>query len=444
MTALFSRELLLETGEDGQAVLDPRQLVKAVRELLEQAAGDGPIAGGGISAFMHSILALDRQGRPLTKLMTFLDRRGTEQAERLADLPDLSARYRRTGCRITSPIYPVAKLLWLREKHPAVFAAAGKFVTGKEYLCRELFGQDYIDVADASATGLYDTLAGRWDPEMLTLCALRPEQLGTVVPGETHVSWNGISLCLGLTDGVLAHRGCGARQGQDFSCTIGTSGALRLGLAAPLEDPGRKLWCYRTGAETFVAGGAITGGGVGLRWLRDCFSHEIQARTGEKDLYVGMDRLAEQAPPGCQGLTVLATPGPERSPDWNPKATAALWGLGLHHDLPHLVRGVMESVLYRLYMIRQCIPGWETGRMIASGGYTGSALWLQMQADLFRQEIAVPELPEITAWGAASLWEPELPPPAIERIYEPDPSLQEQYQQGYQRYLQLYRRLYGG
>ncbi len=443
MTDLFSREISLKTGPDGRAVLDPAVLVETVRGLLDEALAHGPVSGGGLSVFMHSLLALDEAGRPLTGAMTFLDRRGAEQAEALSGHPQLAELYRHTGCRITSPIYPVAKLLSLREREPELFARAASFVTVKEYLCRELFGEDLIDVADASATGLYDTLSGGWNAAMLALLGIREEQLGTVAPGETRVFWKGVPLCLGLTDGVLAHRGCGARPERDLSCTVGTSGALRLQTARPPEDPERKLWAYRMDRSFFVAGGAITGGGVGLRWLRDTFGNELRAQAGCENLYAAMDLLVERAPAGCAGLTVLPTPGPERSPDWNSATTGSLWGLELHHGLAHLARGVMEGVLYRLYDIFQCLPPLPEGRILATGGYARSALWLQMQADLFGREIAVPPVTEATALGAASLFCPELLPKQPERVYTPDPRQREAYREGYRRYRELYRRLYG-
>ena len=54
-------------GRDGSAELDPDELVAAARAVLDEA-GSGHDALG-ISCFMHSLLLLDGNDRPLTPLL---------------------------------------------------------------------------------------------------------------------------------------------------------------------------------------------------------------------------------------------------------------------------------------------------------------------------------------------------------------------------------------
>ncbi|GMA57485.1 hypothetical protein GCM10025858_19880 [Alicyclobacillus sacchari] len=87
---LASRSTLMETHTDldGQAVQNPAAIVQAANEALTQlgadlAAQDYVIAAIGLSAAMHSLMALDDQNHPLTPAMTWMDARPHAQAQAL-------------------------------------------------------------------------------------------------------------------------------------------------------------------------------------------------------------------------------------------------------------------------------------------------------------------------------------------------------------------------
>lgn len=41
--------------------------------------------------------------------------------------------------------------------------------------------------------------------------------------------------------------------------------------------------------------------------------------------------------------------------NWNDRATGMMYGLTLHHSDKHIIRAMMEGVLYRLYSIFLCM-----------------------------------------------------------------------------------------
>src|SRR6516164_9874779 len=75
------------TGEKGVHELDPRQLWAAVQKVLLELqlrhSDQRKLAGVSFSCAMHSLIVVDKDGEPLTRAMTWADRRSEAFADRL-------------------------------------------------------------------------------------------------------------------------------------------------------------------------------------------------------------------------------------------------------------------------------------------------------------------------------------------------------------------------
>ncbi len=115
--------------------------------------------------------------------------------------------------------------------------------------------------------------------------------------------------------------------------------------------------------------------------------------------------LAEQTPPGAEGLLFLPYLSGERTPHRDPWARGAFVGLTVRHTLGHMVRAVMEGVVFSLRdgleIMREL--GLDAGEVRAIGGGARSPLWRQMQADIFGSPIVTMRAEEGPAFGAALL-----------------------------------------
>ena len=440
MAGMGHADVMLMADTDGRAELDPDAVVTAVAEATascmahaDSLATGGPHASGnafrtggaamavvavGLSCIHHSLMAVAADGTPLTRATTWADNRAVVEAEQIADRPEATAWYHRTGCRVQHPIYPLSKLLWLRRHEPDIFERASRFVTIKEYLLFRLFGEWVVDDTLASAQGFFDIHQLRWDSELLSEVGISPARLSQTVPC-THVlrgmhpEWArrlGLKaetpVVVGSGDGIMANLGSGVFDKTVFSSTIGTSGAIRTTVDAPLTADDGSTWCYAFLKDSWVAGGAINSGAVVLSWLRREFGGQFRedAHDGER-LPAAMDRLAAAAPAGSEGLLFLPYLLGERAPDWNANARGMLAGLDFSHTRGHLIRAAMEGVMYRMFTVDRALSdlcGGE-GVLRASGGYTHSDLWLQIQADMFNREVQISEVVEAGALGAAFL-----------------------------------------
>ena len=113
--------------------------------------------------------------------------------------------------------------------------------------------------------------------------------------------------------------------------------------------------------------------------------------------------LAGRAPAGSGGLVCLPFFAGERSPNWNLNARAAFFGMSLEHGLPHMARALLEGIGFRFKSLLEVLVdiGLGVEQIVASGGFTQSALWLQTMADVLGRELSVPSWGETSALAAA-------------------------------------------
>jgi gluconokinase len=413
-------EYPLLTPVPGAAELEPEQIVRAVIESIAgvvQGVEAQRIACVSFSAAMHSVIAVDALGAPLSKCITWADIRAAQFSDRIRAYGG-DAIYRRTGTPI-HPMSPLPKLVWMRETLPDTFTAAARFIGIKEYVFHRFFGRYVVDHSIASATGLFDITTLQWDREALAVAGITEAQLSNLEP--TTFVLEGLKrdiaektglaprtpFVIGANDGVLANLGVGAITPGSVAVTIGTSGAIRTPVQAPVTDPGGRLFCYVLAPGTWIVGGPVNNGGMILRWLRDEFGsdeRETAKRLGV-DPYDVLTQVAERAGVGAGGLLFHPYLAGERAPLWNADARGSFFGLAMHHRKEHMVRAVLEGVVFNLHMVLKLIEetGVRTERILASGGFARSILWRQIMADIFEREVVVGKSAEGSCLGAAVL-----------------------------------------
>jgi gluconokinase len=414
--AAVARGYRLSAPRPGWAVQDPDEIVAAVLAAMADVAGTArerevEVAGVSVCTAMHSLLALDADRRPITPSVTWADDRAGAQAARLRG----SHAGRRLAARSGTPLHsmsPLVKLIWFREQQPELFQAAAWWVGIKEYLLFRLCGGDLVvDRSIASATGLYDLLAGDWDDEAAQLAGVRRDRLpalvhstdqaGVLTPevaGRTGLP-AGVPVVAGASDGVLANVGLGAVGYGTAACSIGTSAALRVTVDRPTPDPAGRVFCYVLDDEHWVAGGAINNGGNVLSWMREALAPELSEPTADADLVA----LAGTAPPGSAGLLMLPYLAGERAPRWSGHPRGVYFGLGNQHRREHLVRAGLEGVCLQLALVLAVMldAGLEIREVRATGGFARSPVWRQLLADVLGRTIGYPRGPQGSALGAA-------------------------------------------
>lgn len=488
--------------EPGRAEQRPQDILAAVVEAFRQAMQDGgvrpsEIEAVGVSAAMHSLMAVDRDGQPLTPLLTWADNRSAPQIAELKQKGLDRELYALTGTPV-HPMSPLGKLIWWKEQQPGLFTEPVRFISIKEYVLHEFFGVYALDTSVASATGLLHISGKDWCPEALELAGVRRESLGELMPVTAVLRGMkpemaeacGLSAdtpwVVGASDGALANIGSGAAGLERTAVTIGTSGAVRRFVSRPLTDPEGRTFCYAFDSDRWLIGGPTNNGGMALRWFTEKFVEADEAaetRRSEgppagrgrrqyrdrlrvpgpgKRALTTIDknnklqeliRMAMNVPPGADGLLFLPYLSGERAPYWNSDARGVFAGAALHHGRPHFARAVLEGVLYAVNSVAEVLSelAGPTGSLLASGGFAGSPEWTALLADIADVEVEVPDTYEASAYGAAvmamvgmgALRSPQDAPLKSEllRVHRPDPARAVVYGEMYGLFKELYGRM---
>jgi len=441
-------------GSEGRVAYDWRYTrdggVEADPELILGAAFtaiDGSLAGlgamgarvgaVGVSTFWHNILGIADDGRALTPVYSWADERSAGAAAALRRRLDADAVWRRTGCAL-HPSYPAARLAWLRDADPARFRAAKRWVSIGEFLAERCFGRAACSISMASGTGLLDQRRCVWDEELLRALELDAGRLSPLVDLDAPFSgltapfarrWPalaGVPWLPAAGDGALANIGTGCVGPGRAALSLGTTGAIRVLTGAGVPGVPRGLWVYRADRGRVLVGGAISNGGSVHRWIQD------RTALGPPD---AVERELRTRPPDGHGLAVLPFFAGERSPDWPLVARGAIVGMTLRTDPVDLLQAMIEAVAYRFALVwelvRDAVPA--VREIVASGGGTRSAAWMQIIADALGHEILVSDELEGSSRGAAALALRTLgvacPPAAGGRPCAPDPGRHARYRE---------------
>ncbi|MCI3919235.1 gluconokinase [Paenibacillus sp. TRM 82003] len=475
VVAAVSVEYPLYTPAPDRAEQSPDEIVEAVAQAVRGAIDKAGAVSADIrcvvfSSAMHSLIALDAEGKPLTPSITWADNRSAPFVAKLKERYDAQAIYAATGTPI-HPMSPLLKLMWMKEKDPATFEKAASFVGIKEYVIGRWFGFDgrnhVVDHSIASATGLFSLRDRDWHAPALEAAGIDASRLPKLV-STTHAlegmapAWSerlGLApstpVVVGASDGVLANVGAGATQPDQFAVTIGTSGAVRAVVREPRTDAQGRTFCYALTDDRWVVGGAINNGGVLFRWVRDHLATKEadEARAAGIDPYERLIELAQTAPAGSGGLVVLPLFAGERAPYWNADVRGVFFGLSLAHSKPHMIRAVLEGIGYAVRSVAEAVAdaAGQPREIRASGGFARSPFWRQTIADILGAPLTVPDAIESSALGAAALglvavgeWQ-SLDEASgwsqASHTHEPNPAHREAYDELFAMYLDLYPRL---
>lgn len=404
-----------EGGAEQEAPIVYDAVMEALQMVTDSIADKYDVHQIGFSAAMHSVLAVDEHGAPLSSAWTWMDLRAKRQSATIWASPQGKEIYERTG----TPIHPMTmamKLLWMKENSPQEMTDTAKYVSLKEYIWFHWFGVWEIDESMASTTGLYNTKRRQWDSEVLDIMNTRPEQLGEIVPtiycrpvSDSKVLSRlqlrkEVAVNIGATDGVLANLGVGAVKPDTMVITIGTSCALRVTVNEPATHVETRSFCYVLRDGQYVIGGPSNSGGVSVEQMY----RQVMGGLTEDELAKSLSDVLLQAGKVETGdLLCLPYVAGERAPLWNPDATGAWIGLELHHEPFHLVRAVVEGVLYNAYWIATGLFE-QTGipaRLMASGGLL-EVEWIRSTlADIFGIPVEYYDEGDASSIGAAMLAE---------------------------------------
>jgi len=439
-------------------------MIQSVRSAIANAGNPlGSCAAISLGGALHSLIALDGSGNPLSGVITWADGRAVRQGEWVKKSEVALRLYEQTGCP-PHGMYPLYKIMWFHDEIPDLYRKAARFVSAKEYIFQKLTGEYLADYCLAAGSGLLNIHTFNWDDLSLEMAGIKRHQLSELCPpqsvfhrldpkiaGEMGIATD-TPLVMGSSDAVNSSLGAGVVHPWQATCMVGTSGALRIIAHRPILDRVSRSWCYAFDKNRWLVGGAINNGGVVLSWWRDILNQAFPGLS-EKSLpsFEDLIFLAQKAGIGAGGLVCLPFFAGERSPNWNLNARAVFFGLSLEHRLEHLTRAILEGIAFRLKSIYDVLIeiSDEIREIRVSGGFTQSLFWPQIVANVLNRKLLVPSWTETSNLGAAiwamlgvgaiHSWEEAASFNSVEHICEPKEEDNQTYEVIYRIYKSLYQ-----
>lgn len=414
----FSQGYPLYRDPSGMAEQDPEMLIKAVWAVIKQGAAtaqanQGHIRAVSFSSANQSLIVLDHNFQPLSRVITWADTRARAVAQALKGTPNGHQLYQQTGTPI-HPMSPLTKLLWLKQVQPAWLQQAAYFGDIKSYLFYRLFKRFKVDISIASCTGMMDLTTGDWDPLALQLTGVTRDQLPVIVDGTTIEQGltpeaqmaTGLDattrFVYGAFDGALSNVGVGAVKADTVAITIGTSAAVRVVTDHPVIDPQERLFCYAVDRNHWVVGGPLNNGGVVFQWAVEHLVDQAAAKNEGVDPYTLANEVIATVPAGSHGLLFHPFLGGERAPLWDANARGSFFGLSQLHTRADMLRAVMEGINLNITTVFKAVTDLvgTPQTVTATGGFANSAVWRQMLADTLNCTVAIPQSFESGCLGA--------------------------------------------
>jgi xylulokinase len=422
--------------EDGRVLSRarmPHRLRVPAPDRLEHDADEawrqGPLAALGrlgrpdaravaVSAMVPSLTAVDAAGRPVTPGLLYGDGRGRVRRDPDHALP------------VGLPVGEVTGFLrWTARQAPD---AAG-YWPAQAVANHALAGESVLDLGTAlTAFPLFDGSA--WSAEVCADCAVPIDRMPRVAMTGTaagHVRDTDALLGVGAIDAVCEQLVSGVNHDGDVVVLCGATLIVWTTIPEFRQVPG--LWTIpHTAGAKMQIGGASNAGGLFLGWV-----DRLLGPGGPKN-GPGVDpRRVPVWSPYVRG---------ERTPFHDPDRRGVLDALDLTHDAASVRRAAYEA---SGFVVRRLIElsGVSVSRIVATGGGTRVAPWMQAIADATGRPVEVSAVAEGAALGAAFLarmaagLETSLSGAArwatTERVVDPDPAWAAAMTDRYGRFLEL-------
>ena len=380
--------------------------------LSETGVAPGDVAAVACSAIGPCMVPIDRDGGALTNAVLYgVDTRASAEVAELADTIGDDVLLGRCGNLLTSQsVGP--KILWLARKRPEVFAAADGIGTSTTWLVERLTGERVIDHYSAAGfTPLYDVGAQDWAEDLaegivevgrlprLLWSGEIAGRISETASAETGIA-AGTPVTAGTIDAAAEALSVGVRRPGDMMVMYGSTIFVIALAEAQVRD--RRLWSapWLFPAEHAAMAGQATSGTL-THWFRDNFARELQA----DEAFARLAAEAAAIPRGAEALIALPYFSGERTPIHDPAARGAFFGLNLTHKRGHMVRALLEGIAFGTNHIVETFAdaGEPPQRILAVGGGTRNAVWLQATSDISGLDQILPRTTLGASYGDAFL-----------------------------------------
>jgi len=366
--------------------------VYVCQTLLKQSGIDPKdIKAVACSAIGPCMLPVDAQGKPLMNGVLYgVDTRAEVQVQALTERIGESVIIERCGNALTSQsVGP--KILWLKQQRPEIYKQTAHVLTSTSFLLQRLTGEIVIDhYTAANFAPLYDVNKQDWIDDLandiiplekLPRLLWSNEIAGEITEAAASATGlvKGTPVTTGTIDAAAEALSVGMDKPGDMMMMYGSTIFIILRTASRVADA--RLWYAPwlfEGEHASMAGLATSG--TLTHWFRDHIAKDLNPEQAFPDLA----KEAATSSLGANGLLMLPYFSGERTPIHDAYAKGAIFGLNLTHSRGDLYRALIEGIAHGSRHVTDTFSevGQTPARVLAVGGGTQNALWLQATSDI--------------------------------------------------------------
>ena len=354
-------EAPITANQPGWAEQEPEmwweELKQATKRVFAIADVKKEISAIGISYQMHGLVCVDKEGKPLRPSIIWCDGRavpyGNAAFEAIGGENCLSHLLNSPGN------FTAAKLAWVKDNEPELFAKIHKIMLPGDYIAMKLSGGVMNTTVSGLSEGMFwDFKNNEVSKDVLNYFGFSENLIAEIVPTFSVQSTvcQAIADELGIPVGTpISYRGgdqpnnalsLNVMKPGEIAATGGTSGVVYGVLGEVNYD---KLSRVNTFAHVnHGEGGAtrlgvllcINGTGILNAWMRRTVAPEGMS-------YPEMNDLAETAPVGADGLTVIPFGNGAERVLQNENVGASIHGINFNiHKKAFLIRAAHEGIAF--------------------------------------------------------------------------------------------------
>ena len=346
----------------GWAEQDPQMwwenLRAATKEVLDKVQGSrfkvNSIAAVGISYQMHGLVCVDRNQQVLRPAIIWCDSRAVPYGE--AAKQALGEEFCLCHMLNSPGNFTAAKLAWVKENEPELFARIDKIMLPGDYIAMRLTGEARTTISGLSEGILWDFQDGTPAYALLEYYGIDASLLCETVPTfgvQGYVSKEAAEL-LGIPAGIpVSYRAgdqpnnalsLGVLHAGEIASTAGTSGVVYGVIDQVKYDPQSRVnpfahVNYSVEDPRLGVLLCINGTGILNAWMHHHVAPDLS--------YAQMNEEASKAPIGSAGLSVLPFGNGAERMLCNEERGCSVHGLSFtQHGRAHLLRAAQEGIVF--------------------------------------------------------------------------------------------------
>ena len=411
---ISSAALPIKTAiNDNHVEQDPNEWWDKALDVMSRSIYDAKIDNIDyitVTTSASCLVCINSDGHAVTNALMVSDKRASNQAKEIKQLPEFQSVYARTGLSMSTSLM-LPKIYWFKQNRIDLFDKTAYFLSSNDYLIFKLCGTIVTDYLNA--------LKYHFDFNSYSYPIKLLKKLGIPASKLPYVTHTGVDVGIVLEDiankigikptariiltsydAICSFIGSGVSEEGNASDVSGTVTVFRM-----LSRQKNFLFSNKIYTTPFlqddsnIIGGSNNLGGGLIEWVKQCYYLK------EEYPYEVMEKEACESDLGARGIIFLPYLLGERAPIWNDDARGMFFGLERMHTRKDMTRAVFESAAFiDMGFVEEINKmGIKINSVRISGGLARINTISQIKADVLNKDVLVLSEFETTATGAAMI-----------------------------------------